>query len=253
MHALIQKHLQRFAAEQDIRILYACETGSRGWGFASPDSDFDIRFVYIYPKTRYLSLHNPGEQITTIFEDGNEILDFNGWELRKLLRLLSQGNATPFEWLQSPIHYSEVADFRADLWTLCPQYHAPRANIHHYLGICHNSMKEGIEGDTINIKKYFYILRPLLAAMWAADRGSIPPMQFAPLLTQIEANKPVFEAVQVLLKQKEAAKEAMRIPLVPVLQDFIETEMARCRLMAEGMEKKHPDILPLDQFFQKWL
>jgi uncharacterized protein len=253
MHSLIQKHLQIFAAEHGIRILFACETGSRGWGFASPDSDFDIRFVFVHPKEKYLSLQAPLEQVSTIFEDGGEVLDFNAWELRKFLRLFGQSNATPFEWLQSPIIYGEEAGFKAGLWPFADRYFSPRAGIHHYLGICKSSMKAGIEGDTINIKKYFYILRPLLAASWAADKGTVPPMEFAPLLAQIESNRPVWDAVQLLLKQKEQTNEGERIPLVPVLQTFIDSEMARCLQASENYEKVHTDIGQLDPFFQQWL
>ena len=170
MKELILHHLHRIANEKGIRILYACETGSRGWGFASPDSDFDIRFIYAHPKEKYLSINSPQDTITTIFEDGGEILDFNGWDLKKTLHHFRKSNASPYEWLQSPILYEQEGDFREALWALAPSFFNPPSSVHHYLGICHNSIKTGISEGHIKIKKYFYILRPLLAAMWAADR-----------------------------------------------------------------------------------
>lgn len=253
MQDLIRRHLLRIAEKHAIRILYACETGSRGWGFASPDSDYDVRFIYAFPAERYLSVDEPKDTLTELFEDQGEILDFNGWELRKTLRHLRKSNATPFEWLQSPIVYQQEGDFRNELWNLAPQYFAPRAAIHHYLGICHNSIKTGISDGYINIKKYFYILRPLLAAMWAADRQTIPPMEFEPLLTQIEHKPDLMTAIRKLLKEKEQAEEGQVIPLIPVIQAFIALEMARCREVSETLDKKQMGSDALDVFFRRML
>lgn len=253
MQQLILRHLNRVEREKSIRILFACETGSRGWGFASPDSDYDVRFVFVHPRDRYLAIHEPPDTITTIFEDGGEVLDFNGWDLRKTLHHLHKSNATPFEWLQSPIVYRQEDRFRDDLWALAPLFFSPRAAVHHYLGICHNSIKTGISEGNINIKKYFYILRPLLAAIWAADKQTVPPMEFQPLLAQVEYNTPVINAVRQLLTAKENALEAQRIPLVPVLQVFIETEMERCKALASDLPKTTTSSEVLDTFFRKML
>ncbi|MFM9946494.1 MAG: DNA polymerase beta superfamily protein [Saprospiraceae bacterium] len=253
MQDLIRRHLRRIAEKHAIRILYACETGSRGWGFASPDSDYDVRFIYAFPAERYLSVDEPKDTLTELFEDQGEILDFNGWELRKTLRHLRKSNATPFEWLQSPIVYEQEGEFRNQLWNLAPQYFAPRATVHHYLGICHNSIKTGIADGHIKIKKYFYILRPLLAAMWAADRQTIPPMEFEPLLSQIEQNPELMAAIRQLLKEKEQAVEGQEIPLIPVIQAFIALEMERCRVVSETLDKKTVESGVLDVFFRETL
>ncbi len=249
----IQQHLQRLARENGFRVLYACETGSRGWGFASPDSDFDIRFIYAFPQDKYLTLREPMEQLSTIFEDSGEVLDFNGWELRKTLRLLSGSNASPYEWLQSPILYDEVASFRSALWAAALPCHQPRSAIHHYLGICHNSLTTGVTGDAINIKKYFYVLRPLLAAKWVADRGTVPPMQFAPLLEQVPADSEFRQAVAQLWIEKERAREGELTPLVPAIQNFIALEMERCKTIANEMKKKTTENETLDAFFKQWI
>ncbi len=249
----IQGHLKRMAAEHGFRLLYACETGSRGWGFASPDSDFDIRFVVAYPQDKYLNLLEPTEQFNTIFEDKGEVLDFNGWELRKFLRLLSKSNASPYEWLQSPIIYHNENGFREQIWEHAPQCHSPRSAVHHYLGICHNSLHSGITGEFINIKKYFYVLRPLLAAKWAAERQSIPPMQFAPLLSQLDPNSELMAAINELLEKKEQANEGASTPLVPVIQAFIHSEMEYCNTLAQTLGKKTSDLQPLNDFFKQWI
>lgn len=247
----ILNHLHRIAEERHIRLLYACETGSRGWGFASPDSDWDVRFVFAHPKDAYLSVNEPQDTITLMLEDQGDELDFNGWDLRKTLHHLRKSNATPFEWLQSPFVYLEEPGFREELWALSGQYFAPRSTVHHYLGICHNAIKTGIADGHIKIKKYFYILRPLLAAMWAADHRSVPPMEFGKLLPQIENRTLLMAAISHLLAEKEVAAEGKLIPLVPVIQEFIATEMERCRAVASELEGMQPDVAPLNSFFRK--
>ncbi len=253
MQTLILHHLHRIAQEKNIRILYACETGSRGWGFASPDSDYDIRFIYVHPRDQYLSISNPTDTITTIFEDGGEILDFNAWDLRKILHHLRKSNATPLEWLQSPIIYEQEGNFREELWTLAPQFFNPQSAVHHYLGICHNSIRSGITEGQIKIKKYFYILRPLLAAKWAAERQTIPPMEFKYLLTQIENDAPLMAAIHQLWAEKEKAVEGEVIPLVPIIQDFIAVEVEKCKSWTADGRKPAADSATLDVFFRKML
>jgi predicted nucleotidyltransferase len=250
---LIIRHLHRIAAEKNIRILYACETGSRGWGFASPDSDYDIRFVFVHPQDKYLSIEEPLDNINTIFEDGGEVLDFNAWDLRKTLHHLRKSNASPLEWLQSPIVYEQEGNFQHELWAMAPLFFNPQTAVHHYLGICNNSIKTGIADGHIKIKKYFYILRPLLAAMWAADRRTIPPMEFRLLLAQISDNTPLITAINHLWEEKERSVEGHVIPLIPLIQAFIASEMERCKSMV--WDARQPDADPeiLDVFFRKML
>ena len=253
MQQLINHHLRRIAQENNIRILYACETGSRGWGFASPDSDYDVRFIYVHPLDQYLSVDEPKTTLGSIFEDGGEVLDFNAWELRKTLHHLRKSNATPFEWLQSPILYQQEGRFREELWALAPDFFDARATVHHYLGICHNSIKTGIADGHINIKKYFYILRPLLAAKWAVERQTIPPMEFRPLLTQIAGNTALMTAIQQLWADKEKALEGQSIPLIPIIQEFIGAEMEHCQTAAADLKKTTNATTTLDLFFRKTL
>lgn len=252
MRTIIIERLQEIARQQGFHILYACETGSRGWGFASPDSDYDVRFVYTWPEMTYLKLDDPKDNFSLLENVGNDILDFNAWDIRKLLRHARRSNATVFEWLQSPIIYSEEASFREQAWPLVEPHFSPRAAVHHYLGIAHNAMKTGISGDgQIKIKKYFYVLRPLLAAMWAADRRTVPPMEYKPLLTQIEDNQDLMSVMLQLWAEKEQAQEGQLIPLIPAIQDFIEHETERCRQVATGIEELNIDDTLLIDFFRK--
>ncbi len=137
--AEIQSEISRIAEENNIRILFACESGSRGWGFASPDSDYDVRFIFLHPTSWYLSVL-PQDDGMDFFVDKE--LDINGWDIRKVLRLLIKSNATTFEWLQSPIVYQTNEDFKASLWSLAQHFFQPKATIHHYLGLVKNALKK---------------------------------------------------------------------------------------------------------------
>lgn len=253
MRNTILQRLEDFSREQGFRILFACETGSRGWGFASPDSDFDIRFIYVHERDAYLRLTPPPDTFSLMEERDGEVLDFNAWDLRKVLQHTRRSNATVFEWLQSPIIYREEPGFLTELWSLVQPHFSARATVHHYLGICHNSMKSGIDGDQINIKKYFYVLRPLLAAMWAADRRTIPPMEFRPLLAQIPDHQTVTQAINNLWVEKEKAAEGAMIPLIPVIQEFVTAEMNRCNEVAPGLPAVHFPDDELNLFLLKHL
>ncbi|RYE38253.1 MAG: nucleotidyltransferase domain-containing protein, partial [Sphingobacteriales bacterium] len=113
MEKIIKERLIEIATDNQLKILYSLESGSRGWQFASPDSDYDVRFIYIKPLNYYLSVANHPDQISFAITDE---LDIYGWDLRKVLQLIRKSNTTPFEWLQSPIIYEDVPGFRDELW-----------------------------------------------------------------------------------------------------------------------------------------
>lgn len=106
MRKIIIEKLQQIEKQENVRILHAVESGSRAWGFESPDSDFDVRFIYVRPRDYYLKL----EQTRDVLEFPiNDLLDVNGWDLQKALRLLHRSNPSVFEWFKSPIVYRETA------------------------------------------------------------------------------------------------------------------------------------------------
>lgn len=250
MRERIQTELARIAAERNIRILYSCESGSRGWGFPSPDSDYDARFIYLLPLDDYLSINERKDNINLPITDE---LDIAGWELRKFLRLLAKSNATPLEWLQSPIIYGGETGFKEACWPLVQRYFIPRATFHHYLGLSKGSMRGIMEGDRVKIKKYFYILRPLLAALWVLDKREAPPMQFA-ALRRIIADRPALNAaIDDLLARKEKAVEGEIILLVPEIQAFIEESVSRCEEQGGTLPSQYHDVEPLNRFFREWL
>jgi hypothetical protein len=122
MRPQILSLLAGLEAEHGIRILYACESGSRAWGFPSPDSDYDVRFVYAHPVEWYFSVEDLQD---TLERPVSDQLDAGGWELRKALRQLRKSNATLFEWLQSPVVYREAEGFGEAMRELMHAYFSP--------------------------------------------------------------------------------------------------------------------------------
>jgi len=175
MKEIIVGKLKAIEHQFDVRILYACESGSRAWGFASPDSDYDVRFVYVHKADYYLSIDDLRDVIEVPISD---LLDINGWELRKALRLFRKSNAPLYEWLQSPIVYAADLTFVSEMKALMPTYFSPRAGMHHYLSMAKGVFESELSGEMVKLKRYFYALRPVLAAKWIADIKSVPPMDF---------------------------------------------------------------------------
>jgi uncharacterized protein len=146
-----------------VRILLAVESGSRAWGFASLDSDYDVRFIYTHSLEWYLRV---SEQRDVIEMAGPDLLDASGWELRKTLRLFAKCNLALNEWLNSPIVYREASGFRTRMQALMPSYFNPIAAVHHYASMARAAYDSCSADGTIRTKKLFYVLRALLACRW---------------------------------------------------------------------------------------
>lgn len=248
----ITQRLHEITHSKEVRLLYGCETGSRGWGFASPDSDYDIRFIYVHKQKKYLSISEFKDTIEVMENAEGEVLDFSGWDIRKVLQHIKRSNATMFEWLQSPIVYFDAYQLKQDLWTLAQPYFAPKAAINHYLGIMHNTQKMAIADEHIKIKKYFYILRPLLAAMWAAKYQTPPPIEFKNMLHLVTDNA-VLGKINGLLIDKETANEGFVIPVIPEIQAFVHENHQLCRFEASKMDMPTVNEAPLNKYFRQMI
>src|ERR1700761_4393139 len=142
----IALELRRVEEECGVRVLFACESGSRAWGFASSDSDYDVRFVYAQPRDHYLSIR---ERKDVIELPVNAVLDISGWDCRKALQLFLKSNAPLYEWLQSPIVYNEKSGFAAELRGLMTKYFSLRAGGHHYLSMGRNTFENDLQGGQV--------------------------------------------------------------------------------------------------------
>ncbi len=199
--------LREIERKHDCRVLFAAESGSRAWGFPSPDSDYDIRFFYAHPLEWYLRLDEPKDTL----EWFNGDLDYSGWDLRKALRLFAACNPSMNEQLGSPIVYESNGDFSQRIRELIPAYFNPIKAVHHYLGIAANFTEPVFQGEPVGIKKLFYILRPLLAGQWIVQFQSMPPTEFLRLLDETEFDTTLRSLIDDLLVQKETAAEQAKI------------------------------------------
>src|SRR5277367_4761827 len=149
----VGEELRRIEQAYDVRVLYACESGSRAWGFASQDSDYDVRFLYVHSRDWYLSIEDRRDVIE---EPISESLDISGWELRKALRLLRKSNPPLLEWLKSPVVYAEDGTFLAGFRQLAAEYYSPVRCFAHYLHMASGNARQYLKGETVCLKKYLY-------------------------------------------------------------------------------------------------
>lgn len=178
MRAQIMEELAAIEARHEVTVLFACESGSRGWGFASPDSDYDVRFIYVNRLPWYLTV-TPRRDVIELPISGE--LDINGWDLRKALGLMRESNPTLLEWLRSPIVYREDAQAMPRFRALSEAVFSNARGWHHYASMAKKNFREHLQAETVRYKKYLYVLRPLLAARWIRMRPGVPPMRFADL------------------------------------------------------------------------
>ena len=248
MKNIIQQKIHEIEKERNIKILFACESGSRGWGFPSPNSDYDVRFIYLKEKDWYLKVSDKRKDSMEF--PINDDLDICGWEIRKCLQLLRKSNASLFEWLQSPIVYFADEKIKNELWKLCEHYFNPRTMTYHYLGITKTSLANGLVGEQFNIKKYFYVLRPLLAAKWILENNTIPPMEFQPLLALIETDAILKKEIEILLEKKAIAMEGEMTAINPIIHNFIHKELVKCEELVKTCPNNQTNATMVDEFFR---
>ncbi|MCR2804117.1 nucleotidyltransferase domain-containing protein [Paenibacillus soyae] len=238
--AEIRSELQRLEAEESIKILYACESGSRAWGFPSRDSDYDVRFIYIRPVDWYLSIFDKRDVIERPISD---MLDISGWDLRKTLNLFRKSNPPLMEWLGSPIVYSEAHGTADRLRELSGQAFSPKASIYHYLHMARGNYRTYLQGDSVRIKKYFYVLRPILACEWIRKYGEMPPMTFDKLVCDlVPAGGELRLLIEELLARKKAGEELDYEPKLHVLNDYIERQLVHLEQEAFKMQAAKSDV-----------
>jgi uncharacterized protein len=221
--AAIHQAIVDIEAEHDVRVLYAAESGSRAWGFASPDSDYDVRFIYVHRDDWYFRIDEPRDVIEAMLPGD---LDLSGWDLRKTLRLFQRCNLALNEWLDSPIIYLERGDLAARMRELLPAAFRAPAGYHHYLRMAQGVFEEYLARDPVNLKKLFYVLRPLLACRWIRETGTQPPTEFARLGAAAWVNDVERGMIASLLDAKAEASESFRAPLDPAIRQWFELELA---------------------------
>jgi len=228
----IQAQLARMESLHDVRILLAIESGSRAWGFASPNSDWDVRFIYVPRLPWYLRVNAPRDVIELPISGD---LDINGWELRKALGLMQKCNPTLLEWLDSPLIYRQDAAVMAQFRALSREFFVPLACWHHYFSMAKTNNREYLQSERVKLKKYLYVLRPLLACKWIEQGRGPAPMLFQILVDELVEGQELRAAIATLLEQKRGAAELAEAPRVPALSYFIELELERCKQIAASI------------------
>jgi predicted nucleotidyltransferase len=222
----IESRLARIADEDGIRYLMAVESGSRAWGFPSPDSDYDVRFIYVRPWQDYVTLRPPRDVIERPIVDD---FDVNGWDIRKAFGLLLKHNAVVAEWLNSPIRYISDDDSVPRLAALADRYFDPRGYALHYASLGMNNVNRWhSSADTISAKRYFYALRPALcvrALRLFPDRR--PPMRLQDLMDVVDLPSKLSDEIQHLVELKAQKRETAGTTRSPKIEALIVDELAR--------------------------
>lgn len=216
--------LEEIEARHNVRVLYACESGSRGWGFASPDSDYDVRFIYVHQPEWYLRVEPPRDVIEWPID--NE-LDVCGWELRKSLGLMKAANPTLMEWLDSPIVYRQHDACVQALHSLVPDFFSDLRARYHYLSMAKKNFRGYLQGEQVRLKKYFYVLRPLLAVLWIEAGKGVPPMRFDQLMAGTVTDPRLRMEIDALLASKRRAGEVAHGPRREHIHAFIVRQLAQ--------------------------
>ena len=222
----IEARLAEIERTESVRILLAIESGSRAWGFASPDSDFDVRFIYARSPEWYLSIDMEDRRDVLEYGTTDEI-DLNGWDIRKALRLFSASNPGFIEWMHSPIRYKEAGLFASQVMELLPEVYVLERGIYHYRSMAKSNHATFLRGAEVKLKKYLYVLRPLLCVRWIEQFREVAPMEFQRLLALLEDQPVLLQEINELVARKKASSEVGTIEAIPAIGGFIEKELAR--------------------------
>ena len=244
--------LAEIEATEDVTVLYACESGSRAWGFASTDSDYDVRFIYLHRPSWYLSVDLEAKR-DVIEKPIEELLDISGWDFRKALKLFRKSNPPLSEWLGSPIIYRENLNTAKRMRELSKTYFSPTAAGYHYLHMAQGNFRQYLKGDEVWRKKYFYVLRPLLAIKWLEAGKGVVPTEFQSLVDQSVAPGVLRDSINALIAEKAAGGELDHGPRIPVISDFVASEFERLEGTRFDRAPELPPIEPLNELFHREL
>jgi predicted nucleotidyltransferase len=207
----VQEHLAKIEKEHDVVVLQAIESGSRAWGFPSPDSDYDVRFIYLHPKDWYLQLTDERDVIELPI---NDEVDIAGWDLVKALNLANKGNAVVQEWMVSPIVYKQSNQY-ATLSELVSKAFSPISAYHHYRSMAKKAYLDIKQSEKKKLKRFFYFARATLSAKWILEKQTMPSVVFADLVGELVSEQAMIDEIESLVSQKakESEQSMLEVPL----------------------------------------
>ena len=248
MKARILERLKDIESRYDVKILLAVESGSRAWGFASTDSDYDVRFVYIHRKDWYLQLIEGRDVIEELDPDG--VLDLAGWDLKKALLLLGKGNCAFAEWLNAPFAYYRDEEFFNSISHLMNEYFRKISAVNHYYHMAMNHDKRYLEKRGCEMKRFMYHLRGLLAAKWAAIHGTYPPVLFEELVEKMVEEENIKNEIGKLVELKRESREHNTTIVNDDLVNYANGIADEIKSMLGSFpDDKTQDFKKLDEFF----
>ncbi|ABO22471.1 nucleotidyltransferase domain-containing protein [Shewanella loihica] len=245
----ILRRIRNAEKEHNVKVLYAVESGSRAWGFESPNSDYDVRFIYAHPKDWYVSVDLEYKRDVIEYEIVDEI-DINGWDIRKALQLFSKSNPAFVEWIQSSIVYVDDHSFAKGARQLLDTVYSVEKGIYHYRSMAKTNYRGYLKEEIVPIKKYFYVLRPLLSIMWLEKYQKPAPIEFVKLRTLIPTGSTIDQAISDLLERKKRSLEKEYAPAVPVLNAFIESELDRLENYQDSPQRNSSHMESLNSLFR---
>lgn len=245
---IISDKISVIQKNENVTVLHAVESGSRAWGFASPDSDYDVRFIYVRNRNDYLRL----EKMRDVIEwEINDVYDINGWDITKTLRLLHNSNPTVFEWIHSPVVYSSNEIIK-ELTPQIDSFFSCKSGIYHYISTALSNSKY-LKDNNIKLKKYFYVIRPVLACRWILENKTPPPVLFQQLVDTV-ADDNIKPVIAELVHIKTEVPETEKGKHIPELDLYIENSIIEIRKYADSMkDDKKRDWKELDEMFLKCL
>jgi hypothetical protein len=252
IHNEILRRIKAAEAEHNVKVIFAIESDSRAWGFASPNSDYDVRFIYMHPKDWYLTIDVEDKRDVIEYPIVDEI-DINGWDIRKALKLLYRSNPAITEWLQSPIVYVDDDVFAPMARALIPNVYSVERGIYHYRSMAKTNYRGYLQADVVPIKKYFYVLRPLLSILWLEQYQKPAPIEFETLRELVSDNALLNDEISALLERKKQSQEKEVAPAIRALNVFIESELEKFEQSPLSEEKFERDISGLNTLFMKML
>lgn len=251
MTTKIKQYLKDIEQRKNIKILFACETGSRAWGFPSPDSDFDIRIIYVHKTDWYLSLGSPKDSIDLMFE--NKDIDISGWELKKSLMLLRKSNASMLERIQSPIIYDKDDEFLDDMLAASQVQYSRIATIHHYLSMAKRFVDDLETGETFKLKKFFYALRSATVCKWILEKDEMPPIEFTKIYPNLGIATHLVQRIEELIALKSTISETYLHSGEAELLDFIRACIRESEEKRQSLPGSKAKTEPLNVILKKYI
>lgn len=245
IESLICSKLKEIEEKHNVKVLHAIESGSRAWGFASPDSDYDVRFIYVHKQEYYLGLQSKSDYIDW---ELNETLDINGWDLSKALQHFHKSNATMFEWSNSPIVYYTTSEWK-QIKEGVMKYFSCKSSMYHYYGTANKNYLEYLTDDMVKYKKYFYVLRPILACKWIEKKKCPPSVLFQELVDEVlEENMKT--TVEKLVEKKTKMVESEKGKRIDKLNSYIVDNLLYFKRKVDSMEDdRNPDWGEINKLF----